>query len=196
MNYYIVENNQQSGPFTVEQLRTKGITKETYVWAEGMSNWQPAGNVSELQLLFQPAPQPQPQPQPYVQPAPQPQSYAQPQQQSYESKATASSSNAQQSTPAIMPKDYKKESIMLIVASMICCNCFGTIWLILGILAMVEGNKVSSMHALGNYQLAQLASEKAHKWIKYGAIGFVITEILSVIGWIAYFLLVVASSSY
>ena len=31
-NYFIVENNQQAGPFTLEQLAAKGIAPETNVW--------------------------------------------------------------------------------------------------------------------------------------------------------------------
>lgn len=50
--YYIIENNQQAGPFTLEQLRVKGITKDTLVWKEGMSVWTPAGIVDDLQSLF------------------------------------------------------------------------------------------------------------------------------------------------
>ena len=30
--YYIVENYQQAGPFTLEQLAARGITPETSVW--------------------------------------------------------------------------------------------------------------------------------------------------------------------
>ena len=193
MNYYIVENNQQAGPFSIEQLRSKGITSDVYVWAEGMSGWEQAGNVKELQVLFQQVPPVQPQyqaqPQPtYAQPQPQYQSQPQPQQQSY-----AQSAHKEPMGP--MPKDYKKQNIILMVVSLFCCNCLGTVWLILGILGLMEANKVQTMYTLGNYQLAQKASEKAHKWVKYGTIGFVITEILSIIGWILYIILVVAAQN-
>lgn len=203
MNYYIVENNQQAGPFTIEQLRSKGITREVYVWAEGMAGWEPAGNVSELQVLFQQVPPVQPQyqappQQPYAQPQqqyqPQPQYQAQPQYQPQPQQQSYSQS-AQKEPMGPMPDDYKKRNIILMVMSLLCCNCLGTVWLILGILGLMEGNKVQSMYAIGNYNLAQRASEKAHKWAKIGTIGFVITEILSVIAWILYIVLVVAAQS-
>lgn len=202
MNYYIVENNQQAGPFSIEQLRSKGITSDVYVWAEGMAGWEQAGNVKELQVLFAPPAQPaqpvQPQPaqpQAYAQPA-QPQYQAQPQQQPQPQPQQQSYAQSAQKEPmGPMPKDYKQQNIILMVVSLLCCNCLGTVWLILGILGLMEANKVQTMYNLGNYQLAQMASEKAHKWVKYGTIGFVITEILSIIGWILYFALVVFAQS-
>ena len=34
MKYFIVENNKQSGPFSIYELKDKGITSETLVWAK------------------------------------------------------------------------------------------------------------------------------------------------------------------
>lgn len=48
MKYFIIENGQQAGPFTIYELKDKGITSDTLVWAEGMSDWQPAWKVEEL----------------------------------------------------------------------------------------------------------------------------------------------------
>lgn len=59
MNYYINENGQQYGPFTIDQLRMRGITGETPVWCEGMSQWALARNIPELIEILRPAP-PQP----------------------------------------------------------------------------------------------------------------------------------------
>lgn len=59
-NYYIVINGQQAGPFPVAQLLGYGVTPDTYVWADGMADWQMAKNIQELQHLFQAQPnQPQ-----------------------------------------------------------------------------------------------------------------------------------------
>ncbi len=54
MQYYFHRNNQQLGPYTVEQLREQKITPDTQVWREGMANWQPASSVIELTSLFTP----------------------------------------------------------------------------------------------------------------------------------------------
>lgn len=54
MNYYIIDNGQQCGPLSVEQLRMRGITGETQVWCEGMPQWTKAQNVPELYSLIIP----------------------------------------------------------------------------------------------------------------------------------------------
>ena len=53
MKYFIIENNQQAGPFSIYELKDKGITSDTLVWSEGMANWTPAWQVEELKnFLF------------------------------------------------------------------------------------------------------------------------------------------------
>lgn len=52
MKFFIVENNQQAGPFTLEEMAARGVTPSTPVWHEGMSDWTPAGNLPELASLF------------------------------------------------------------------------------------------------------------------------------------------------
>lgn len=53
MNYFILINNVQQGPFTLEELRQRGLTADTLVWAQGMSQWTPAWQVEELRSLVQ-----------------------------------------------------------------------------------------------------------------------------------------------
>ena len=48
MEYFIIVNGQQAGPFSLEQLIQKGITPETLVWTQGMEDWTPAWQVEEL----------------------------------------------------------------------------------------------------------------------------------------------------
>lgn len=73
VQYSISQNGQQSGPFSFNELQmlvTQGkLTKETYVWKQGMSDWIVAGQVNELGSLFAPAAPPPPPPGP---PAPPP----------------------------------------------------------------------------------------------------------------------------
>lgn len=77
MEYFIAVNGQQQGPFSLEALRMQHISPSTLVWAPGMSGWQQAGQVAELQSLFQTHQQPphsspqyqQPQGHPYQQQA-------------------------------------------------------------------------------------------------------------------------------
>lgn len=62
--YNISLNGQTSGPFSTMQLQdmiTQGtINRDTYVWTQGMSNWEQAGNVQELSFLFGSMPPPPP----------------------------------------------------------------------------------------------------------------------------------------
>lgn len=74
MNYFIVDNGQQAGPYTIDELVKRGLNSDTLVWAEGMTDWTPAWQVEELKnyLYGQQTPPPpptNPTPQPaYVQP--------------------------------------------------------------------------------------------------------------------------------
>ncbi|RXJ51104.1 SPFH domain-containing protein [Gelidibacter gilvus] len=64
VQYSLSVNGQQSGPFAwqqIQQMVQNGqITKETYVWKQGMSGWEFAGNVQELSSLFGTVPPPPP----------------------------------------------------------------------------------------------------------------------------------------
>ena len=57
--YFVNINNQQAGPFFVQQLaqmaQSGQITAQSYVWKQGMPQWELAGNVQELKPLFAPA---------------------------------------------------------------------------------------------------------------------------------------------
>mgnify|MGYP002391021477 CR=1 FL=1 len=70
VQYNISVNGQQSGPFGWQQLQqmvqSGQITKDTYVWKQGMANWELAGNVQELSSLFGAVPPPPPPPPPAV----------------------------------------------------------------------------------------------------------------------------------
>ncbi len=62
--YYVNINNQQAGPFNLQQLaqmvQSGQVTAQSYVWKQGMPQWEIAGNVAELQSLFAPAMPPMP----------------------------------------------------------------------------------------------------------------------------------------
>ena len=57
IEYYVLIENQQNGPFNINQLRELVITgklnKQTYVWKQGMESWLNAESQSELLILFQ-----------------------------------------------------------------------------------------------------------------------------------------------
>ena len=63
--YFVNINNQQAGPFSVQQLmqmaQSGQVTAQSYVWKQGMPQWVHAGQVQELQNIFAPAMPPMPQ---------------------------------------------------------------------------------------------------------------------------------------
>ena len=66
MEFFIIKDKKQRGPYTLEQLAEMGITSDTPVWHEGLGPWKPAWQVEELKDLLagktaqQPTPPPVP----------------------------------------------------------------------------------------------------------------------------------------
>ena len=56
--YYLHNGYETSGPFDLEEIKTKQITKSTLVWCEGMEDWTTAGEVFELKRILFPVPPP------------------------------------------------------------------------------------------------------------------------------------------
>lgn len=67
MDFFIILNDQQHGPYTIDQLREMGIDANTPVWHKGLDDWTMAADIDELrdmlvystneeELLDQPAP--------------------------------------------------------------------------------------------------------------------------------------------
>lgn len=58
VQYHISVNGAQAGPFTIPQLaqmvQSGQMNAQTYVWKQGMANWEMAGDVQELASLFAP----------------------------------------------------------------------------------------------------------------------------------------------
>lgn len=64
MRYFIITNDIQQGPFSLDELRQQAITSETLVWTEGMAQWLPAWQVEELRPLLYGQDRPQGPPMP------------------------------------------------------------------------------------------------------------------------------------
>ena len=50
--YYLHNGTESSGPFDIEELKIKKITKASPIWFEGMLQWKTAGELPELNHLF------------------------------------------------------------------------------------------------------------------------------------------------
>ena len=172
MNYFIIQNGQQHGPLTLDQLRTMGINADTPVWAQGFAGWTKAGEVpelSELLVLTPPTNGMPATPPPYQQAqqyAPQPQQYGY-QQYSYQQQ------QGRQQPP--MPDTWLAWAI---AATILCCLPFG-------IVAIVYATRVSSKYQQGLYEEAEQASKNAKTWT-------IISAVTSLVIFFLYIILIIA----
>lgn len=158
--YYYLEGNQQFGPFTLDELRSKPIKPTTKVWAQGLPDWVDAQTVPEINEWLSGASLP---PSYSAQPAVPP--VSRPFQESY-------TPNQPFGSAPPKPKNWLVESIL---ATLFCCMPFG-------IAGIVNAANVDSRYANGDFTGAQRASDEAAKWTKvsfFVAIGL----------WVLYFLL-------
>ena len=54
--YYYVEDNQQKGPYSLNDLKDKVIMPDTFIWADGFDNWKLAKNIEELSSIVRKIP--------------------------------------------------------------------------------------------------------------------------------------------
>ena len=146
--YYIIQNDQPAGPYTIEELATMGITPDTIVWAEDIVDWIPAYQVSELNSLF--ASTTAQTPPPYQGSSGQ------------ASEAPNYDIRGPKYRPSVrppMPPTYLTWSILVIIF----------ISRIIGIIALVYSTQVSSCYYAGNYEGAAYASRQARLWVRIPA---------------------------
>ena len=157
--YYIIRNEQQAGPYTLDELAAMGITPDTIVWTEDMTDWAPAREVSELNSLFTRSAQTPPS---YNAP-----SYGAPAAPQYH-REPQYSRPPQYNTPAEQPPMPPTYLAWSIAVTILCC-------LIGGIVAIVYSSQVSSRYIAGDYQGAEYASRQARIWIIVSAcVGFAV----------------------
>lgn len=56
--FYIAVNGQKTGPFTLEELKSKDIQKDTLMWTEGLDNWTKADHIALLKDILRSIPPP------------------------------------------------------------------------------------------------------------------------------------------
>ena len=180
--YYLIINEQQRGPFAKEDLLAQGLTPSTMVWREGMADWAPATEVTELQELFyqqpaqpqsrqtqcaqprQPPHEPNQQPQqrhqqPYQQPQ---QRYQQPYQQPYQQQGYPQQQYPQPPQQPQYPQYQAQPTNWLpwaIVATVLgLCSCIG---LVLGIIAITRANSANKFYQIGDTVSGNAANSSA-----------------------------------
>lgn len=56
--YYLHNGNESEGPFSLEELRSKKISRTTPVWCAGMDDWKTAAELEELKSILTTVPPP------------------------------------------------------------------------------------------------------------------------------------------
>lgn len=56
--FYIAVNGQKTGPFSLEELKSKDIQKDTLMWTEGLDNWTKADHIPLLKDILRAIPPP------------------------------------------------------------------------------------------------------------------------------------------
>jgi hypothetical protein len=52
MKYFYIENEEQKGPLTLEELNSVLITEKTLIWHEGLADWTEAKNIESFEHFF------------------------------------------------------------------------------------------------------------------------------------------------
>src|SRR5690554_2029076 len=56
--FFYTDGTSKYGPFTLEELKDKGISRDTKIWYEGLDQWKPAADVPELSEIIKSVPPP------------------------------------------------------------------------------------------------------------------------------------------
>lgn len=100
--YFYSDGTNRFGPFTFDELKAKNIKRDTYVWYSGLTQWEQASNLAELDELFH-----------LVPPA-------------FDKNRTSVTNNEQETGPK-PPRTWLLESILV---TLFCCLPFGIVGIV------------------------------------------------------------------
>lgn len=143
--YYVNSAGEQTGPLDINAIRQLHLDQSTLVWCEGMTQWVAASQINELAGYLKVTPPPQSVYATTPQSAPQP----------------APTQNPQN----VCPPTYMS---LAIITTLLCC-------LPLGIVGIINANKVSTLWLSGDYIGAQKSSDAAKN---YCIIGMAISAVV------------------
>ncbi|MGO1244153.1 MAG: CD225/dispanin family protein [Sphingobacterium sp.] len=149
--YYYTDGAKSFGPFSIDELKTKGITGDTYVWMEGMANWALAKTIPELAAALGQSDQPY-----YTANAGVPPQFSPIQQQQNTTFGRPAGGNP--------PKNYLVETIL---TTIFCC------WP-LGIPSIIYAARVEKKFYRGDIAGSEIDSANAKKWMTINIIACVV----------------------
>lgn len=188
IQYYMIIDGRQAGPFVAGELRYHGIRPDSMVWRQGLSDWVAASSLAELAGLFAVPPVPGGEEVPPVYPD----------MTSDMNSGMASGMNAgaaqaerQSAYSSSYPFQGQYDPAPIEHTNWlpwaIVCTVLGTmtscLTLILGIIAIVQANKANDFYRRGNRMMGDSANSTARTLT---VIGFVLAA-LAIIGMIAFF---------
>lgn len=179
--YYMIVGGEQTGPYSLEDLKYAGLKPDSHVWREGLDNWVVASSLPELAHLFNPPSQDayheQPQygpqhhgPQGYGPqggygarrgPYDNPQGYGQ--QPSYGNQAYGQPQFGPGYNPNMTNLPHQNWMTWAIVATVLgfLCSCIGMIF---GIVAIVKANNANKYYAMGDRNMGDYCNSGARTW--------------------------------
>lgn len=148
--YYIDDNGEQFGPYTLEIFRLLPLRRRSYVWSTGMEEWVTAGEMKELDGLIRKSES-------------MPDNRKDTAEPELFTEGTAPATEDSVSAEP-MPKTWLTESILL---TLLCS--------VIGLIPFFHGMQVRSLYRMGDYEGAARESATAKKWLFIAAaIGLVV----------------------
>lgn len=180
IGYFYIDKstNQQCGPFSIDELKSKKITPDTMIWFSGLPNWLEAAKIPALEFLFNPI-SASTNTQTSVQPPVQHKSmYNSNVYGAHGAPVRRNEGGVRDVRP--IPKTWLVESIL---ATVFCTHIFG-------IIAIVYASKVESAFYAGDYETSLESSKKAKMWLFIG-LGVMIGGVVLVL--LSYFVIIIAA---
>lgn len=141
--YFYRKDNDQFGPFNLEELKQQSLQPDTYVWYYGLERWTQVQYIEHLMgALFNEENNADVE---EYEPTTPPPLQSNNQYQTYQTAFER---------PAI-PKSWLLEGILITI---LCC------FLPIGIVSIVNGSKVESRYYAGQFEQAEYYSKQAEKW--------------------------------
>ena len=185
MQYWIATDGQKKGPMSLDEVKSRKLTRKTLVWYPGLAQWTHADQIPELRTLFDYLPPELPEEGEDVAPQPQEQVKKEPEDAKPQAEQTTAQENTQScgtnnntygtnntygnygtyNNPPQCPPSY----LALSIISLICC-CMP-----LGIVSLIYSAQVRTVFNSGEYDKA----EKYSKYALYWGIGSIVAGAFS-----------------
>lgn len=186
VKYWINQDGVQEGPLTFEELKAKGLTRDAYVWREGLAEWVPVSSLAELTICLLPAAEVS---QPALSSAPEVLPEASEASEDAEESVAAAvppvlppdEAVAPAAAPVVLPAQQQPvpaqpeqelpptNLVWAIITTVLCCvPC--------GVVAILYASKVSSALQSGDLAAARSASEKGAWWCIGGIVAGIVFQ--------------------